>query len=133
MPTGSRILKKATNICIGDMGTKVKLYQRSQKAPLNTKYGLQLELICSPYAMWETTAGREIFDGVNIIGTATDVFTLYYMEKLVKKTDCGSIFIEYDNTLYKCLLIKPTDKKNKIFMQLYCVENGTTKRGVNVL
>lgn len=135
MPTGSRMLKSSTLICVGDMNTKVKLYERNQKAPLDKKYRLNLELISTPWTKWEVKNGVQIFDGTNIVGTATDIFTMYYNEKVVKKVACGTIFIEYDESLYKVLQVKPTDKKNKIFMQLLCTEQGKSenKTGVNIL
>lgn len=139
MPTGSRILKSATKIAIGDMDTKVILYERKQTAPLNTKYQLHLEEIGKLWTMWQVKGnGVQIFDGTNLLGVATDIFTMYYIEKVAKKTDCGTLFIGYDNSLYKCLSVKTLDKKNKEFMTLYCCEQGTTladraKTGVNIL
>ena len=135
MPTGSRITKKPTLISIGDMDTKITIYERNQKAPLNTKYRLNLQKIDDVWTMWEVVAGVQIFDGTNLLGTATDIFTMYYIEKIAKKVDCGTVFIEYDNSLYKVLQVKPTDKKNKVFMQLFCIEQGKAdqKTGVNIL
>ena len=138
MPTGSRILKSATKIAIGDMDTKVTLYERKQSAPLNTKYQLHLQEIGKPWTMWEVKgSGVQIFDGTNLLGTATDIFTMYYIEKVAKKTDCGTLFIEYNNSLYKCLSVKTLDKRCREFMTLYCCEQGKTtadkKSGVNIL
>lgn len=134
MPTGNRMLKAPTLICIGDMDTKIKIYERNQKAPLVTKYRLNLELLGTVWTKWEVKNGVQIFDGTNIVGTATDIFTMYYNQKIAKKVDCGTVFIEYDNSLYKVLQVKPTDKKNKVFMQLLCVEQGKdVKTGVNIL
>ena len=138
MPTGSRILKSATKIAIGDMDTKVTLYERKQSAPVNTKYQLHLQEIGKPWTMWEVKGnGVQIFDGTNLLGTATDIFTMYYIEKVAKKTDCGTLFIEYDNSLYKCLTVKTLDKRCREFMTLYCCEQGKTsadkKSGVNIL
>ena len=134
MPTGTRIRKSPTLIGIGDMDTKVVLYQRNQKAPLNTKYRLNLEEICKPWAMWQVTDGTQIFDGTNLLGTATDLFIMYYIDKVAKKNECGTIFIEFDGELYEVIKIEPTDKKNKIFMKLYAVQKGkNVKTGVNIL
>lgn len=134
MPTGSRILKKPTKISIGDMDTKVTLYERNQSAPLNTKYRLNLAKIDDVWTMWEVTAGTQIFDGTNLLGTASDIFTMYYIDKVAKKNSCGTLFIEYDNELYEVIQVKPLDKKNKIFMQLFTNQKGKNeKTGVNIL
>ena len=138
MPTGNRILKSATKIAIGDMDTKVTLCECKQSAPMNTKYQLHLQEIGKPWTMWEVKGnGVQIFDGTNLLGTATDIFTMYYIEKVAKKTDCGTLFIEYDNSLYKCFTVKTLDKRCREFMTLYCCEQGKTsadkKSGVNIL
>ena len=135
MPNGNRITKKATKISIGDMDTKVILYERSQKAPMNVKYKLQLSQLGSVWSMTESINGVDIFDGSNnLVGTATDVFSMYYIDRIAKKDDCGTIYVEYDGRLYEVLRVRVLDKKNKEFMSLYCVEKGkNVKTGVNIL
>jgi len=131
MASSSRVRRKATKILLGDMDVQVDIKRRDLKAPLDVKYGLNLnDISLNVWCFWEQAgAGVDLFDGVNnSVGTATDFFKMYY-DKDIKAHD----YVCVEGKLYEVLRVAGGDQRAKDFMTLMCCEKGQATKKVNML
>ena len=92
---------KSRKICYGDLNKKIKLQMRSLTEPDDAgeyDYTQEFSNERTVWAAVQTISGKDIFDGTNVIGTATHVFYIKYISELTSED-----MIEWQSEKYRIL------------------------------
>jgi len=115
------------NICIGDLNKQIQIDIKSLTAPeTNFDYGQSFSGTKTVWAAVQTTNGVEIFDGVNIVGTASHLFYIRYDSDITFAN-----YLEYSNEKYKILETENLNQRNE-FLLLKCVLRGNESYEANL-
>ena len=124
-----RINIKNRKVCYGDLNRKIVIETRSIKPPSDDDdfdYGQEFTESQTVWATVQTTSGKDIFDGANMIGTATHLFFIKYISGLTSES-----MITWQNEKYRILRLENLDENNE-FVKLYCNIRGTKDNEVNL-
>ncbi|GAH16987.1 unnamed protein product [marine sediment metagenome] len=122
-----RITKKASKVCIGDLNKKILLYDRNIKASsTDTKFDEDLDNVISVWSMIKTNSGKDIFDGTEIIGSATHEFYIRYRTDLTNES-----WLEYNSNYYNILSFENLNEESD-FLKLNCAIRGDKTKKVNL-
>jgi SPP1 family predicted phage head-tail adaptor len=119
---------KRRRVCFGDLNRQIILNIRSIDAPETPNdfdYGQVFTVPTTVWAAIQTTNGKELFDGVNLIGTVTHIFYIKYVAGLTSES-----FVEYDSRYFRMLRLENLDENNE-YMALLCTERGDKTIEVN--
>ena len=127
MPVCVHIPRKKRHICIGDMRDRIDLSIRSLEAPVDgsVDFAEDLTLIESVFAMLETKAGVEIFDGTNLKGVATHFFYIRFRAGIDINT-----WITFKAQHYKIIDVQNLEERDE-FLLLRCALRGDTAKAIN--
>lgn len=116
-----------TQVCIGDMNRRITLHIRSITGLSD---GVDFdETLSDSTVVWaalQTIKGEDIFDGTNVIGTATHNFFVRAISTLTAET-----WLEYNGEYYDVLDIQNYEERN-LFMVLRCSVRGDTSKETNL-
>lgn len=87
------------------------------------------ETLSAPTVVWaalQTIKGEDIFDGTNVVGTATHNFFIRAIRTLTAET-----WLEYNGEYYDVLDIQNYEERNQ-FMVLRCSVRGDTSKETNL-
>ena len=122
-----KIQVNRTQVCIGDMNRQITLHTRSITGLSD---GVDFdETLSAPTVVWaaiQTIKGEDIFDGTNVIGTATHNFFIRAINTLTAET-----WLEYNGEYYDVLDIQNYEERNQ-FMVLRCSVRGDTSKETNL-
>lgn len=129
MATCNKIRRESDRVCIGSLNKKIKLYVRSITQSLNNDvdYSEDFSLSIDLDAMIETLDGKTVFDGVNIVGTATHFFYIRYDENIPITSEN---WIEYASKYYNILKVENMQEENR-FYKLSVVVRGNKQFEAN--
>ena len=119
---------KRRKVCFGDLNRKIILHVKSINAPETPSDFDYNQVFTSPVTVWaaiQTITGKEIFDGINLIGTVTHVFYIKFKSGLTTES-----FLEYNSNYYKILRLEDLDLNNE-YMSLSCSIRGDKTAEVN--
>jgi len=122
------VIIKRRRLCLGDLNKKIKLLKRKIVSPDNIdEYDYQQDFIetIEVWASIQTISGKDMFDGSELIGTATHIFYLKYID-----IDSNDWMIEYKNKFYRIYLVDNMDENDE-FLKLYCSVRGDINSEVN--
>ena len=120
---------KRRRICLGDLNRQVTLKTRAidtPDTPTDYDYDQEFTTLATVWAAIQTMSGKDLFDGVNMIGTATHIFYIKYRSDVTAET-----MIEYQSKNYRILRTEDLDQNNE-FMALYCALRGDKTINVNL-
>jgi SPP1 family predicted phage head-tail adaptor len=122
-----RVEPKRKKVPIGKMKHKIQIFNKDISSPFGNSidFGQDLTPVASPYVMIRTITPKEIFDGVNLVGTATHEFHTRYNANITSE-----MWIMYDNKFYDIISIQDDDGY-KEFMILNVNERGSSSIVVN--
>lgn len=108
-------------ICAGDLRDKIFIKTRSITAPINESvdFGLDFTNSLEVRAKIRTIGGKEIFDGVNVIGVATHEISTRYIPSLTSENWIEDI----KGQNYKILKVENLDERNE-YLVLLCSVRG---------
>ncbi|UCF50257.1 MAG: phage head closure protein [Thermoplasmatales archaeon] len=124
-----RIDIKKRKVCVGDLKSRILLKSRDIASPdtlTDYDYTQSFTDISNVWASVQTTSGKDIFDGVNQIGTATHLFYIRYKASLTSEA-----MVEWRSENYRILRLENLDENNE-FMVLYCALRGNKSIEVNL-
>ena len=119
---------KRRKVCFGDLNRKIKLYIRTLTAPDDSGEVDYEQTFSGERTVWssvQTSSGKDIFDGTNMIGTASHFFYIKYISGLTSED-----MVEWQSENYRILRLENLDENNE-YMKLYCSLRGTTGNEVN--
>jgi len=119
---------KRQRVCFGDLNRKIKIKSRTITAPDESDEFDYEQTFGTPVTKWaavQTSSGKDIFDGTNMIGTATHFFFLKFVSGLTSES-----MVEWRNENYRVLRIENLDENDE-YMKLYCALRGVTANEVN--
>lgn len=119
---------KRRRIYFGDLNRKITIHTRSITAPDEPSDYDYSQTYSGAQIVWaavQTTSGKDIFDGTNMIGTATHIFYVKYISGLTSES-----MIEWQSEKYRILRIENLDENNE-YMAIYSVLRGTISNEVN--
>ena len=127
MSCNRRIKQKADKVCIGSLDSRITIYDRGI-TPSSTGTGFSEELSGAiyPWAMVKTTSGKEIFDGVDVIGTVTHEFIIRYNSSVT-----AANWIEWKSEYYNILSTENLNGKGE-FLKLFCNIKGSKNKTANL-
>lgn len=119
---------KKKKLCIGDLRKKITVYDRSIKPAETSSEFENSQTFSNAVIYWcaiETKTGVEIFDGSNLLGSATHIFYIKYVESINTENT-----IKWNNKYYTVLQVDNVNEENE-YLAIFCSERGTTSNGVN--
>lgn len=127
MSCNRRIKQKPDKVCIGSRSSRITIYDRDI-TPSSTGTGFSEELSGAiyPWAMVKTISGKDIFDGVNVLGTATHEFYIRYNSSVT-----AANWIEYNSEYYDILSTENLNGKGE-FLKLFCNIKGNKNKTANL-
>lgn len=127
MPVCARIPRKHRHICIGDMRDRIDITIRSLQAPIDgsVDFSESLTAVETVWAMLETKAGVEIFDGTNLKGVATHFFHIRFRAGI----DINN-WITFKAQNYTIIDVQNFEERNE-FLLLRCALLGDETKATN--
>lgn len=119
MTSCSRIKRKSRKVCLGDLGTKIKLQGRNITPPVfgsadfDEKFSLEAEV----WAMINTVSGRTYFDGNADLNITHHIYIRYDV------TVTAETWIEFGGRRIDILTVENLDERSE-YMKLVCIERG---------
>ncbi len=131
MPTCVRISRKKRHVCIGDMREKIDITLRSLQAPVDgsVDFSESLTALQTVWAMLETKAGVEIFDGTNLKGVATHFFYIRFLAGIDIDIDKWVTFKAQHYTIIDVQNLEERDE----FLLLRCALRGDEAKATNLI
>jgi len=122
-----KIRGKKREICSGDLDRTIALQVRSLKAPTggSVDFTEEFTLLDNVPALIETTSGVEVFDGVNIKGTATHKIYIRYIADVTFEN-----WIEFKSIKYRILDTQNLDERDEWYLFL-CNLKGDASLAAN--
>lgn len=128
MSCNRRIKQKADKVCIGSLNSRIIIYDRdiTASSTSSVSYTETLSGAVTVWAMVRTITGKDIFDGVNVIGTATHEFYIRYRDGIT-----AAKWVEYNSKYYDILSVENLNEENG-FLKLNCNIRGEKNKTANL-
>lgn len=113
-------------ICAGDLNRKITIETREITSPTSVDYTQTFTTKSNVWSAIKTKSpGVEIFDGVNVKGTATHFFYIRYISNVTFED-----MVEHNNKYYRILQVENLNEDN-LFQVLICCERGDNTQEAN--
>jgi len=124
MPKCVKIRRKHRKVCIGDLNTQIIIKSRDSN-PQNFVPSVGFTIVSTPWALWQTVRGEEIFDDTNTSERVTDTAIIRYDATITKE-----FFVELDSKNYRILDVEDFERRAE-WMLLLMTNRGITTKEVN--
>lgn len=120
----NKIRRKHRKVCIGDLDTLINIKARDEVVR-NFVSKEEFTTVSSPWALWETVKGIEVFDETNTSERATDIAIIRYDPTVTKE-----FFVELDGENFRILEVEDFDRR-KEWLLITMTNRGTVTKEVN--
>lgn len=123
-----KIKAKKRSICSGDLKSPITIKTRSITPPMlgDVNFGEDFQSDIEVLAMVETVNGEAIFDGVNVVGTASHNFYVRYMPDLTFES-----WVEFKAENYNILAVENLEERDE-FYKLRTAKRGSSSIAANL-
>lgn len=128
--TCKKIRRKKRSVCVGGLSDRITIYDRDIRPPLfNTSE--QTQLYSGGKEVWssvETTRGKEIFNGTQLLGVRTHIILLRFdPEREVTTEDV----VEFKGSYYDILGVQNLEERDE-WLELSCGTRGNKNQENNL-
>ena len=121
------VKSKSKKLCIGDLSKKIQVLSRAITAKTTDQnYNHNFTIVFEPFASVSTMRGKDVFDGSNLVGTATHVIRFRKNSNIVTSQN----FIRFKDQYYDILSVQNFNEDDE-FYEILATNRGTISSRVN--
>lgn len=123
----TKISKPSSELCLGDLNQQIDILARAITVPdlSGVDYGEAFTQIITIWASVETKTGVQIFDGTNLVGTATHIIYVRYIPNVTFED-----WVLLKGQYYAILSVENINEDDQ-FLKLSCVLRGDQTKPIN--